>query len=92
MLLFDQNLSHKLIQRISNLFPNSDHVKNLDMAEADDYTIWKYARDNNLTLVTQDVDFVELSVLEGIPPKIIWLRCGNTSTSNIEAILKDNSS
>jgi predicted nuclease of predicted toxin-antitoxin system len=38
---------------------------------------------NNFAIVTFDADFIDISNLRGYPPKIIWLRIGNTSTKNI---------
>ena len=52
-----------------------------------DLGIWIFARDNFFTVVTQDADFYELSLVNGFPPKVIWLRCGNTSTENIFQLL-----
>ena len=49
------------------------------------------AQKNNYTSVTQDADFYDISLLKGFPPKIIWLRCGNTSTNNIQKILLEQS-
>ena len=56
-LLFDQNLSHRLISLLHDLFPNSVHVRSLGFAEADDLTIWNYAKDHGLVIVTQDSDY-----------------------------------
>lgn len=53
-----------------------------------DDKIWNYAKDNKLTIVTFDGDFFEISNLKGHPPKIIWLRIGNTTTNNIFEILQ----
>lgn len=36
------------------------------------------------------MDFYEISLIKGIPPKIIWLRIGNTSTKNLVQCLKHN--
>jgi predicted nuclease of predicted toxin-antitoxin system len=52
--------------------------------------IWQYARDNQFIIVTQDADFDGLAQTYGFPPKIIWLRCGNTSTANILHLLSAN--
>jgi predicted nuclease of predicted toxin-antitoxin system len=52
--------------------------------------VWQHAIRNNLILVTQDVDFVNLSLLRGHPPKVIWLRCGNQPSRVIEGILRSN--
>ena len=38
--------------------------------------------------MTQDADFAERSRLYGSPPKVIWLRCGNVPTSQMEKILR----
>jgi predicted nuclease of predicted toxin-antitoxin system len=41
-------------------------------------------------IVTKDADFSEFGVVKGFPPKIIWIRRGNCSTSDIETILREN--
>lgn len=89
-LLFDQNLSFRLVRKFEECFPESEHVRLLGMDEKDDRLIWKYARDNDFTIVTQDADFEMLSQLYGFPPKVIWLRCGNTATVNIFNLLLRN--
>lgn len=48
----------------------------------------EFANSVGFCLVTQDVDFADRSYLYGSPPKVIWLRCGNTPTSKVEAILR----
>lgn len=87
-LLFDQNLSRKLVSRLSDIFPNASHVQFHELADADDSEIWEFAKNEGFCIVTQDVDFADRSYLYGSPPKVIWLRCGNTQTSNVEAILR----
>ena len=90
-LLFDQNLSFKLATRLADLFPASDQVRRLGLDEADDAAIWKFAKANEFTIVTQDSDFADMAMLYGPPPKIIWLRCGNQPNSFVEKILRDHS-
>lgn len=58
------------------------------MTEADDNEIWEWAKVKNFYIVTQDADFAEKSRLYGSPPKVIWLRCGNATTSQVESILR----
>ena len=53
-----------------------------------DSEIWEFAKSQEFCIVTQDADFAERSRLYGSPPKVMWLRCGNTPTSNVEAILR----
>lgn len=87
-LLFDQNLSRKLPTRIVDVFPNASHVQFHNLTEANDSKIWEFAKANNFCIVTQDVDFAERSRLYGSPPKVIWLRCGNATTNQVESIIR----
>ena len=87
-LLFDQNLSHRLLTVLDDLFPGSFHVRLLGLAEADDLTIWNYARDHDLVIVTQDSDYSDWNKLRGAPPKIIWLRRGNSSVDEIHSKIR----
>jgi predicted nuclease of predicted toxin-antitoxin system len=89
-LLFDQNLSFKLCNRLSDLFPNSTQARLIGMDQSEDPDLWEYARDSGCMIVTHDVDFFERSALFGSPPKVIWLRCGNQRTAFIEQLLRDN--
>ncbi len=72
------------------IYPESTHVKFHDLQSSDDFAIREFALRNSFHIVSFDADFNELSLIYGYPPKIIWLKCGNTSTKNIEKILKDN--
>ncbi len=89
-LLLDQNLSYKLLKQLGPYFPASEHVRLLGMAERDDRLIWQYAKNNGYVIVTQDADFELLSQLRGFPPKVVWLRCGNTASANILHLLIEN--
>ena len=89
-LLFDQNLSRKLINRLTDLFPDSSNVQFHALAEVNDSKIWEFAKNHDFCIVTQDADFPELSQLKGSPPKVIWLRCGNMPTSRVEIILRSS--
>ena len=90
-LLFDQNLSHHLPKRLGDLFPDSAHIRLLGMDRAADEAIWNYAAAHGFVIVTQDSDFAERSKLFGSPPKIVWLRCGNTTPEHIELLIRFNS-
>ena len=89
-LLFDQNLSFKLCGLLGDLFPGSEQVRKINLDRADDAIVWDHAAAKGFTIVTQDVDFINLSILRGHPPKVIWLRCGNQPTQFIEHILRTN--
>lgn len=74
--------------RLADLFPGSSHVQFHNLTEAEDSEIWEFAKVQGFCIMTQDADFVERSRLYGSPPKVIWLRCGNAPTINVEAILR----
>jgi predicted nuclease of predicted toxin-antitoxin system len=90
-LLFDQNLSRKLVTRLADLYPALSHVQFHALEEKTDTEIWEFARTNDFCVVTQDADFAERSRLYGSPPKVIWLRCGNAPTNQVENLLRAGS-
>jgi predicted nuclease of predicted toxin-antitoxin system len=79
-LLFDQNLSFKLCRQLLDVFPGSNQVRLLGLAEASDREIWQHAKTNDFVVVSQDADFADMATLYGPPPKVIWLRCSNQPT------------
>lgn len=87
-LLFDQNLSRKLVSRLADIFPDSSHVQFHGLPEADDGEIWEFAKVQSFCIVTQDADFADRSRLYGVPPKVVWLRCGNVPTNQVETLLR----
>ena len=89
-LLLDENLSDGIVRRIIDLYPDSAHVKILTLTNTDDSIIWEYAKANNFVIVSKDSDFHQRSLLYGHPPKFIYLRIGNSPTSKIVQILRDN--
>ncbi|MFT3883028.1 MAG: DUF5615 family PIN-like protein [Gemmatales bacterium] len=87
-LLFDQNLSPKLVQLLADVFPDSVHVQSINLDSSDDDIIWEYALQNGLAIVTKDVDYNNLSILRGTPPKVVWLVTGNCTTRQVEKLLR----
>ena len=87
-LLFDENLSPKLPQRLIDIFPDSLHVRDVGMKATIDPVVWDYAKEHDLMIVSKDADMHDLSLVLGNPPKVIWLRLGNCSTSQVEALLR----
>ncbi len=87
-LLFDENLSPRLPRALADLYPDSTHVHECGLGSADDATIWRYAKENGLAIVSKDSDFQDRSILQGHPPKLIWLRGANCSSVEIENLLR----
>jgi predicted nuclease of predicted toxin-antitoxin system len=89
-LLLDQNLSRKLVLTLDERFPGSAHVLPLGLAKSTDSAIWYYARFHGYTLVTKNTDMVDLCVLRGAPPKVVWVRVGNCGTTVVRDVLATN--
>jgi predicted nuclease of predicted toxin-antitoxin system len=87
-LLFDENLSHHLVESLSDCYPESTHVRNVGLERADDTEVWAYAAASGLTIVSKDSDFHQRSLLYGPPPKVVWIHVGNCPSSRIEEILR----
>ncbi len=90
-LLFDQNLSPRLPRLLADIYADSLHVRAVGMRDADDLDIWQYAKVNGYAIVSKDSDFQQRSLLEGAPPKFIWLRVGNCTVGRVEALLRSYS-
>ena len=88
-LLFDENLSPRLVGTLSDFYPQSAHVDRVGLGGASDTEVWKYAKLHGFTLVSKDSDFHERSVLTGCPPKVVWIRRGNCTNRQIELILRN---
>lgn len=88
-LLFDQNISHRIMKMLPDYYSDSSHVKNENLIDVIDKQIWEFAKSNHYTIVTQDSDFNDLNSLYGFPPKIIWIRAGNIKTMALLTILND---
>ncbi|MEX0811216.1 MAG: DUF5615 family PIN-like protein [Chitinophagales bacterium] len=71
--LVDANLPYYF-----SMWNTTDYVHQFDINdEAKDHEIWKYAKENNLTIITKDSDFADRILLKEPPPKVIHIRFGN---------------
>jgi predicted nuclease of predicted toxin-antitoxin system len=87
-LLFDENLSPRLVREPSCHWPGSTHIELLSMRRASDEAIWTHARDKDFIVVSKDDDFRSSALVRGPPPKVIWLEIGNASTAAVATLLR----
>jgi predicted nuclease of predicted toxin-antitoxin system len=87
-LLFDQNLSHRLVAILAVEFPASQHVRDVGLSASPDPAVWAYAAANGFTIVSKDTDFQQRALLMGHPPKVVWVRLGNCSTTAVANLLR----
>lgn len=90
-LLFDQNLSPRLPRLLADIYAESVHVREIGLRDASDAEIWEYAKANGYAIVSKDSDFQQRSLLDGQPPKFIWLRVGNCTVARTESLLRKHS-
>jgi predicted nuclease of predicted toxin-antitoxin system len=89
-LLFDENLPPSLKRHLADLFPNSVHVREIDLARFPDLAIWDYAKAFNLAILTKDSDFALRVRHEGPPPSVIQVRAGNCSVGKLVVLIREN--
>jgi predicted nuclease of predicted toxin-antitoxin system len=90
-LLFDANLSPKLINFLAELFPDSSHVFDLSLGQlTPDEVIWEYAGAHGFVIVTADSDFFQIAEKRGAPPKLVRLDNCNYKTARVEELLRRN--
>lgn len=87
-LLLDANLSWRMSTILKEYFEDCLHVENIGLAApARDIEIWKFAKENNFIIVTNDEDFIDFINVKGFPPKVILLRTGNQSRLFVSNLL-----
>ena len=89
-LLFDNNLSPRLCAALADLYPDSVHVRAVGLHRAPDGQVWDYAREHGYLVVSKDSDFHQRSLLEGFPPKVVWVQRGNCTTAAIIELLRQS--
>lgn len=86
-LLLDENLSRRLVPALEQAYPGTTQVTLIGLERASDRELWRYAKQHGYVLVSKDSDFHELTLLDGPPPQLIWLRCGNRQREAMVRIL-----
>ena len=90
-LLLDRHLGPSLVERLRDLFPDSQHVDTVGLSTAKDAEIWEFARLGGFVIVSKDRDFAQLSALRGHPPKVVALRIGNCTVRASAELLRKHS-
>jgi predicted nuclease of predicted toxin-antitoxin system len=87
-LLLDENLSPRLVQRLSPLFSGLTHVREVGLKQAQDEDIREWAKANDFAVVSTDSDFVALARRFSWPPKVIHLEQCDFPLREIEDLLR----
>lgn len=89
-LLLDENLSRRLVPFLQEAYPGTSQVALIGLESVTDRVLWDFARTQDYVLVTKDADFEELSILNGAPPYVIWLRGDNPDKGAVLKLLLEN--
>ena len=84
-LLIDENLP---ASRGIILPADCGHVTDFG-ARPTELELWCIARTNNLTILMRDANFFDRIMLEGPPPKVIWVRLGNLRRADLKKVLSE---
>lgn len=77
-LLVDNQLPLALARYLAANGWECAHVQDVGLEAAEDRTIWQYAKERGLTIITKDEDFQALANRQrSIPPQVVWVRLGN---------------
>src|SRR5438046_520562 len=88
-LWLDAQLSPEMASWIAKQFAiEAVPVRDVGLRDASDVQIFEAAKQADVVLVTKDNDFSQLIERLGSPPRIIWLRCGNTSNERLREIFE----
>ncbi len=68
-LLLDQNISHRVVLALQIHIPTAKHVRDFELQFATDREIWRFAKEDDYTIVTFDSEVNDLATLYGHPPK-----------------------
>ena len=88
-LWLDAQLSPEMAEWITEHFGvEAVAVRDVGLRDASDVEIFKAAKQANVVLITKDSDFSHLIQRFGVPPRVIWLRCGNTSNQRLRQVFE----
>jgi len=88
-LLFDANISRRIVRMLDDIFPGSTHVSLAGFAsETSDGVIWEFAKRTGFAIVTADADFVNAAQIHGAPPKVIRLERMDYSTEVAATLIR----
>lgn len=88
-ILADMPISPKTVEYLKKLGFECHHLTEFKMENSTDEDITNFAKENNYTILTEDLDFgTILAYTKEIEPSVIILRIGNLNTEEINELLE----
>jgi len=66
----------------------ADPLSELSLLHARDREVYAAAREAGAVIMTKDSDFPQLLERMGPPPQVVWITCGNTSSTRLRQVLQ----
>jgi predicted nuclease of predicted toxin-antitoxin system len=70
-LLLDENISWRLVSYLRSHCAVVLHVRDTQLNNSPDTSIWRYAKQHGYDVITKDEDFLRLVLAEGFPPRVV---------------------
>jgi len=70
-LLLDENIFWRLAAYLRPYCAAVLHVRDIQLDNSPDASIWRYARQHSYDLLTKDEDFLRLVLAEGFPSRVV---------------------
>lgn len=85
----DAQLSPAIAAWINRNYENikAESLRSLGLRDATDLKIFNEAKKVNAIIMSKDDNFIQHIEKYDIPPKLIWITCGNTSNARLKEIL-----
>ena len=81
--LIDANLPPRLCVWLKSRRHDADHLFDLDLLDATDTEIWRYAEARDRIIVSKDTDFYDRALLFGPAPQVVHISVGNCSNARL---------
>ncbi len=87
--LVDAQLPRRLAERLNSLGHDARHTLDLTAANrTTDAEINRIAAEEGRILISKDRDFLDSFLVNGAPPRLLWVTVGNVSNSDLLALFE----
>lgn len=75
--LVDHQLPPALARLLESEGHVAQHVRDVNLKEADDSIVWRYAVEREMVVISKDEDFYFLALSPSSSGKFVWVKIGN---------------
>ena len=86
-LLLDENISWRLAAYLRPHCAAVLHVRDIQLDNSPDTSIWRYAKQHGYDVITKDEDFLRLVLAEGFPPRVVAVQNAQVPVAKLAEFL-----